>query len=175
MCFSLQQITRRGEVAVLVKKNMPATLNCRGYNIETISLKVSCWRQSFLLFAIYRMPGSPHRFMSDSRAHITSFVHKKIFNWRLQSSRSQMGAYDFLCWNYSPCQLYVWYIMLCYNLQYVVYLPTCVHGSSLSVLDLVSRTIKCFQYWLNAAYLIMKWCAFHDIWKNAIHAKRKLF
>lgn len=77
--FRRDRSTRGGGVAVLVKENMQAILLRQADGIETISLKVSCWGQSFLLCAVYRAPGSPLQCLSDLRAHVTSFVHETIF------------------------------------------------------------------------------------------------
>lgn len=145
--FRRDRSTRGGGVAVLVKQNLSATLLCQADSIETISLKISYYEHSFLLFAVYRAPGSPPQFLCDLREHVSSFVHKKLFlvgdfnlpgvNWEHCSSSGEFSTHV----------NYMREIILCHNLHQVVNLPTRVHGSSSSMLDLVfvSKTIENFS------------------------------
>lgn len=70
--------TRGGGVAVLLKNTIAATPLRQADNLETVSLKFSCWDKSFLLFAAYRAPDSPPEFFRDLFTHMASFANDKV-------------------------------------------------------------------------------------------------
>lgn len=77
--FRRDRPSRGGGVAVLVKKDIDAHPLRQIDNHESITLKLTCWGRSFLLFAVYRPPDSPPQFLSDLGNHMLTFKHENIF------------------------------------------------------------------------------------------------
>lgn len=138
--------SRGGGVAVLVKENISAVLLRQANNLETVSLKLSCWGKSFLLFAVYRAPNSSAQYLCDLCEHIASFTSDNV----LLIGDFNLPGID---WEnaslFAESNLHVNYlrnIMLYHNLQQVVKHPTRIHDTSATILDLVfvSQSIETF-------------------------------
>lgn len=142
--FRRDRPTRGGGVAVLVKNTISAFLTRQIDNHESVTLKVSCWERSFMLFAVYRAPDSPSVFLRQLCEHVASFKNGKYilagdFNlpgvdWNQPFSNREMSSHV----------AYLTDIMLTADVQQVVDQPTRIHGNCASTLDLIfiSRCIK---------------------------------
>lgn len=77
--FRRDRPSRGGGVAVLVKGDIDAHFLSQIENHESIIIKLSCFGNSFLVFAVYRPPDSPPQFSSDLGDHMLTFKHENIF------------------------------------------------------------------------------------------------
>lgn len=133
-------------MAVLVKHDIDCIVLHQISDHESLTLKVSCWGRSFLIFAVYRPPDSPPEYLKALYDHVMEFRHDRIllvgdFNlpgvdWENPLSSPGLSTHvSYLC-----------DIMLSHDMHQIVTQPTRVHGSSNSILDLVfvSRIIDNF-------------------------------
>lgn len=158
-----------GGVAVLVKCALDATLLNQIDDHESLSLKVSFCGRSFLIFAVYRAPDSPPRFLHDLHEHMASYKHDRIFlvgdfnmpnvNW--DSAFASVGQ--------SPQTSYLLDIMMCHDLRQVVKQPTRVGMTCASVLDLVfvSQSIQnyyvCIENGLSDHHMVSFSCSVEKV------------
>lgn len=148
--FRKDRASRGGGVAVLIKQQIEAILLDDIADLECLCIKLSCWGQHFILYALYRPPDTPPEYLSKLEQHISQYHKHKIIlvgdfnlptiNWELMHAGHQNVEHANIMFS----------VMFTHDLAQLVHDPTRVQGSCSSVLDLIFfNRSDIFQYSLN--------------------------
>lgn len=135
--FCRDRHTRGGGVAVLVRQDITAVPLRQAANLEALPLKILCRNTSFLLFAVYRAPGTTPQFLKDLYEHMASFVHSKtllIGDFGLPGIGWIRGTCNA---DVSANNEHLHDIISTHNLQQEVTEPTRISAASASILHLI--------------------------------------
>lgn len=76
--FRRDRLSRGGGVAVILKNGIDAVLLNQIDDHESLCLKVNCWGNTVILYAVYRPPNSPLDFLCKLYNHMSAYRNSKF-------------------------------------------------------------------------------------------------